>query len=363
MKPSGNVTVNISNRTIVRGILWVAAAILFFKFVSEVSTVLTIIFTAMFLTLALNPIVSWTSRRLRIKSRVRATAVAYLTVILFLAGFLALIIPPLISQTREFIQEVPQTVRTFQASDTSLSRLIERYDLDDQLSETANNLSNRYSDFGGAALDAGRKILSVVVSILAVVALTFMMLIEGPRWLKLFWKLSPDKNRQRHQKIAHKIYRSVTGFVNGQVIMAAIGGAMTFISLTLASSILNVSLNALALAGIVAVLSLIPLFGTVLSAAIVVIFSLLNSITLGIVMLIYYIVYQQIENLTLQPYVQSKVTQLSPMTVFMAALIGVGFGGLLGAIVAIPAAGAIKVLLEDYFEQRSQSKPTPNDIP
>jgi predicted PurR-regulated permease PerM len=351
-------TVNITNRTMIRAILWVVAAIAVFRFIGEISQVLTIIFVSIFLALALNPIVSWMSRRLRIRSRGRATAAAYLTVVALIAGFFALITPPLISETRDFVQDVPRIVQDFQTRDTSLSRLVNRYNLNDQLSEAAGNFSTRYGDFGGAILQAGKRVFSVVVSMLAVLVLTFMMLVEGPRWLKLIWGVSPDQNRARHQEMAHKMYKAVTGFVNGQVIMAAAGGFATFVALLIASRILDVTVNAVALAGIVAVFSLIPIFGTIIAAAIVVLFCALNSVTLGLVMLIYYIVYQQIENLSLQPYIQSKVTQLTPMTVFVAALIGVGFGGLLGAIVAIPAAGALKILLEDYFERRGKKAPT-----
>lgn len=354
MNSHRNTTVNITNRTMVRAILWVVAAIAFFRFVGEISQVLTIIFVSLFLALALNPIVSWMSRHLRIKSRGRATAAAYLTVVALIAGFFALITPPLITETRDFIKDVPGIVQDFQTRDSSLSRLVERYNLNDQLSETASKFSDRYGDFGDAILQAGKKVFSVVVSLLAVLVLTFMMLVEGPGWLKQLWGVLPDENRQRHQRIAHKMYRAVTGFVNGQVIMAAVGGFATFVALMVAGQVLDVTVNAVALAGIVAVFSLIPIFGTILSAVTVVLFCALNSVTLGIVMLIYYIVYQQIENLSLQPYIQSKVTQLTPMTVFIAALIGVGFGGLLGAIVAIPTAGAIKILLEDYLDRRGK---------
>lgn len=354
---NGRVIVSVTNRTIVRTILWVVAAIATYKFIGRISQILTIIFVSFFLALALNPIVSWVSRRLKIQSRARAVGAAYLMVVLIIIGFFALIIPSLINETRDFVREVPQTVNNFQERDTSLSRLVERYDLNEQLTDAARKFSSRYSDFGSAILNAGKKVFSVVASILAVLFLTFMMLVEGPRWLKLFWGVVPDDNKERHQRIARKMYKAVTAFVNGQVIMAAVGGTATFIALMISSQILNVEVNALALAGIVAVFSLIPLFGTILSAITVVLFCALNSVTLGIIMLIYYIVYQQLENISLQPYIQSKVTQLSPLTVFVAALIGVGFNGLLGAIIAIPAASAIKILLEDHFERRGKKVP------
>jgi predicted PurR-regulated permease PerM len=115
---------------------------------------------------------------------------------------------------------------------------------------------------------------------------------------------------------------------------------------------MDVNINALALAGIVAVFGVIPLFGNPIAAALVVLASLLSSISLGVVMIIYFVVYFFIENHTFQPYIQSRLNELSPLLVFIAALIGVGFGGILGAIIAIPAATTIKIIIEDQFIHR-----------
>src|ERR1700752_805557 len=110
MSSPSEVVVSLTSRTIVRIILWVTAAVLIYKFVGQVSYVLTLIFISFFLTLALNPVVSWLTHRLKIGSRVRATAAAYLILVVILAGFLALTVPPIVNQTRAFINEVPQTV-------------------------------------------------------------------------------------------------------------------------------------------------------------------------------------------------------------------------------------------------------------
>jgi len=118
-----------------------------------------------------------------------------------------------------------------------------------------------------------------------------------------------------------------------------------------------------ALAGIVSVFGLIPLFGNPLAASIVVLVCLINSVSLGLIMLVYFIVYFFIENHTFQPYIQSKLNELTPLTVFVAAVLGVGFGGLLGAIIAIPAASAIKILIEDYFERRDHREAPTKDLP
>ncbi len=347
-----NVTVNITNRTIVRTILWIAASIMAYKFIGQVTHVLTLVFAASFLALALNPVVKWANRRLHIDSRVRATAVSYLMIIAFLSVFFALVIPPLVRQTRIFIKEVPQTVSNFQSQDTSLTRTVRRYHLDKKLSEGSKDFASHYSDYGSRALDTGKRVAEAVGSVLVVLVLTFMMLVEGPNWFDLYFRMLPASKRDHHRALARRMQKAVSGFVNGQVILATVAGIFAFAALEIAGNILNVPSNAAALAGIVAVFGIIPLFGNPLAAIVVILVSLLNSVTLAIVMLIYFIIYYFIENHTFQPYLQSKLNELTPLMVFIAALIGVAFGGILGALVAIPVASAIKILAEDHFGDR-----------
>lgn len=352
------VTVTVTNRTIFRTILWVVGSLVFIKFIGRVSHELTLIFAAFFLALALNPVVSWMSRRLRIKSRGWATSAAYLMVIGILALFFALVTPPLVRQTRTFISTVPDTIQNFQNQDSKLARAARRYNIDQKITQGAKDFASHYSNFGSTLLDTGKRVAAVVASVVAVLFLTFMMLVEGPYWLETFWGVMPVRHREHHKRLANKMYRGVTGFVNGQVVLAIVAGICAFIALEIASHITNASVNSAALAGIVTVFGLIPLFGNPLAAILVVVFSLINSVTLGLIMAIYFIIYFFIENHTLQPYIQSRLNELTPLTVFVAAVLGVGFGGLMGAIIAIPTASAVKVLVEDYFERR-QHRPAP----
>ncbi len=353
MKSDQKIEVTITNRTVVRTIFWVVVAIAGYHFIGRVSHILTLIFASIFLALALNPIVSWMRRRVHIKSRVRATAAAYLIVVAFLIAFFSLVIPPLVRQTRDFIRDVPKTVANFQKQDTSLARAAKRYHIDQRLTESANKFTSHYGNFGSAILNTTKRIAETVGSLAAVLVMTFMMLVEGPRWLELLWGVTSDRRRKRHQVLAHRIYRAVTGFVNGQVILAAIAGIFAFTALEIASHIIGVNINAIALAGIVAVFAVIPLFGNPLASVIVILMCLLNSAALALVMLIYFVIYFFIESHSIQPYLQSKLNDLTPLIVFVAALLGIGFAGILGAIIAIPAASTVKILLEDYFERRA----------
>lgn len=352
MNSTKDVTVVVTNRTILRTLLWIVAAILVFKFVGRILHPLTLIFVSFFLALALNPVVSWMSRRLHIRSRVRATAAAYIMVIAVLAIFFSLVIPPLVRQTRTFISDVPQIVENFQTSDTGLSRVAKKYKLDEKITNSAKDFASHYGNFGSTLLDTGKRVVEVIVSALVVLIMAFMMLVEGPRWLEAFFDMMAPSRREHNRMLAHKMYRGVTGFVNGQVILAIVAGIFAFLALEIASHLTEASVNALALAGIVAVFGLFPLFGNPISSTIVFLVCLSSSTKLAIVMVIYFVIYYFIENHTFQPYIQSRLNELTPLTVFVAALIGIGFGGLLGAIVAIPAATAVKVLIEDQINRR-----------
>jgi predicted PurR-regulated permease PerM len=247
---------------------------------------------------------------------------------------------------------VPQIVENYKTRDSSVYRFTKKYKLDDKITKGAKNFASHYSSFGTTVLDTGRRIIETIVSILVVLVMTFMMLVEGPTWAEATFRLVPAKNRDHHRVIARKMYRGVTGFVNGQVILAIIAGTFGFIALEVFGHLTGSSVNALALAGIIAVFGLIPLLGNPISSTIVLLVCLSNSGKLALIMLIYFVVYYFIENHTFQPYIQSRLNDLTPLTVFVAAILGVGFGGLLGAIIAIPLATCVKVLVEDQIDRR-----------
>ena len=327
-------------------------AMLVISFFKNIAQPLTLIFISFFLALALNPAVSWIAYRLKSKSRVRATAVAYIIVISLVAGFFALTVPPFVKEVKDFINDAPSVVENFKTQDSTIADLARRYNINQQIEEITSDLSSRLSDIRGPVISTSKRVGATFVSIIAVLVMTFMMLIEGPMWFEKLWRTMPQKRRAHNKDLARRMYGMVTGFVNGQLILAVIASLFALVALLIASTILDVSINVIALAGIVALLGLIPLIGNPLAAIIVVIACLFNSFALALVMLIYFIVYSQIENVTLQPYVQSKANDLTPLIVFVSALIGIGFGGILGALVAVPIAGCIKILIEDYYANR-----------
>lgn len=351
--------VTVSLETIVRIVVVVALTLFVFQILESLLHPLTLIFVSFFLALALNPIVTKLSTKLRIKSRSAATAIAYISVISLLTLFFSLVLPPLVSQTTEFIANLPETVDEIQSSDGALGSFARNQEIDQQISDFVAEWTQDVSKVSNSAVSIANRVVSNLISIVTVLILTFMMLVEGPRWLKLFWKYYPKDKRAHHQKLAHRMYEVVINYVNGQVIVAAIGSTFAMIVLLIFTKIFGVTgLNIIALGGIVFLFSLVPTIGTILGSAIVILFATIASFPMGLAMLVYFIVYQQIENSTVQPIIQSRGNDLTPMLVFIAAIIGISFGGILGALIAIPAAGCAKILIEDWFENRSLSSKT-----
>jgi predicted PurR-regulated permease PerM len=343
----------ITNRLILRVLAFMLGTFLSVVFFTRIAKPLTLIGASAFLALALNPAVVKISHKLKSKSRVKASAVAYLFVVISLGAFFSLVVPPLVNQTTEFIKDAPQKVNELRNENSGLGKVIKRYKLEGEVSKIETELRSKASNFTGPVFATAGKIGNTIVSILTVLVLTFMMLTEGPRWVSLLWSLHPDGEEEtRRRFMFQRMNKVITGYVNGQLLIAVIAGLFALIAMLLASTILNVDVNAIALSGIIVLFGLIPMFGNFLGAVIVVFICLISSVPLAVTMGIFFLVYQQIENVTLQPYIQSKTNDLTPLLVFVAALLGVSFGGVMGAFIAIPAMGCARIFVEDYLQRK-----------
>ncbi len=347
--------ITVSNRTILRVIGLVLLSVIVIQLIDTIRHPLTMIFVGFFLAMALNPAVNWVSSKLNIKSRIRATAVAYIAIVSVLIAFFALVLPPLVKQTTKFVQDAPETIRQLEDNDSAIGDFVRRHDLEEQVSEFANSWAENLDT--DSVVSTSNRVIANVFSIITVLILTFMMLIEGPKWLDFIWKQYPEGKRIHAQEMAQKMYKVVTNYVNGQVLVAAIGASFATVALFIATTIFDVTaVNPIAMGGVVLLFNLIPYIGVFISSTIVIMFSLFASIPLAITMLAFFIIYQQIENASIQPYIQSKGLELTPMLVFIAAIIGVALGGILGALIAIPLAGCARILVEDYLERNTSYK-------
>jgi predicted PurR-regulated permease PerM len=318
---------------------------------------LVLIFTAIFLALALNAPVTAASRKLPGKFRGHrgfATALSTLLVVLVLAAFITSLVPPIARQTNTLIDRAPQLVRDAHNDNTDLGRFIERYHLEGQLNTISDQLGARLQRASGSAVSTLSSITSSFFSVLTILVLTFMMLVEGPRWLEFGKQLLPDKRKAYAERLSDDMYRVIKGYVNGQVLLAFVAACLLLPGLL----IFHVSYP-IALMAVVFICGLIPMVGHTIGAIIVSIVALFTSPLSALGILLYYILYQQIENYLIQPRLQATATNMSPLLVFMAVVIGVNFSGLLGGLVAIPVAGCIRVVVLDYLRSRDMINAEP----
>jgi predicted PurR-regulated permease PerM len=336
--------------TTILAVLGITFGFLLLLYVTWISRqVLTWILVAVFLAMALNPAVEALQRR-GLRHRGAAAAVTFLLTIGVIVAAGSLFVPTLVSEGRGFAEELPDYVQDVSEGRGPLGRLSERYDLEERVREAVSDGgAARVLGLSGTAIAVTQSVLTFIVAVVTIAFLTFFMLLEGPKWMERFYALLPEGRQETWRAIGHDIYRTVGGYVTGNLFISVIAGVSTTIVLL----IMDVP-YAVALGLVVALLDLIPLAGATLAAIIVSTVAFLTSIPAGIVVLVFFIVYQQIENHLLQPVVYSRTVQLSPLAILVSVLIGAKIAGVLGALAAIPVAGAIQVILLAWLRSRRE---------
>ena len=315
--------------------------------------VITWILISLFLALALNPAVEWFQRR-GLRSRGVATAVTYL---LTLACFVAIgfaFVPTLVGQVNDFVQKLPDYAHDITHGRGRLGFLETKYHIQERIRNAIKEGgATKVLGLSGAAISLAKGVITIVVATVTIAFMTFFMLLEGPTWMDRVYGLLPERSQQRWRNVGDDIYRTVGGYVTGNLLISLIAGGLTTIVLL----IMGVP-YAVALGMIVAILDLIPLAGATIAAILIGTVAFLHSIPAGIVVVVFFIVYQQVENHLLQPVIYGRTVQLSPLAVLISILIGAELAGILGALAAIPVAGSIQVVLVDWLRYRRDHAPS-----
>lgn len=355
--------IDIDTRTFVR--FWLVvfgiglAALLLYK----AQTALIILGVSLFLAVALNGPVSFIARKLPGKSRVGATAIAYLAVVVILGAVVTLVVPAMIHQSAKVAQTIPSVVDSASNQWEGIRGFIEQYNLQDQLDTAVNSIQESASTW---AESIGRNIVSGIGSVFAgiaalilVLVLTFLMLIEGPIWLRRLWGVYEDQEKmKKHRRLMHRIYGVVSGYVMGQLTVSTIGATSAGVFVFILSFVFpEIDPNlAMPTAAITFVLSLIPMFGATIGGVIISVLIALNSIPGAVVYAVFFVIYQQIENNFIAPHIQAKRIDLTALMVLAAVTVGLYMFGVIGGIIAIPIAGTVRILIEEYLHNRQ--KPT-----
>jgi predicted PurR-regulated permease PerM len=338
-------------RTVLRVLALIIATALVLEVVWIARHVISWIFIALFLALALNPAVDWLEKR--IKRRGVATAIVFFAAVAAIIGIGFLFVPTLINQVNDFANKVPDYLDDVTKGRGKLGFLQTKYHLVDKARDALETGgASKLFGLSGTALAVAKGVVNAVLATVTIAFMTFFMLLEGRSWIESFLRQLPSNTRTRWRRLGHQIYRTVGGYVSGNLLISLIAGGLT----TIALLIMGVPF-AIALGLIVAILDLIPLAGATIAAVIVGTVAFLHSIPAGIVVVVFFIVYQQVENHLLQPIVYGRTVQLSPLAVLISVLIGAELAGVLGALAAIPVAGSLQVILVDWLRQRRGEEP------
>ena len=318
---------------------------------------------SLFLALALNRPVAAIARKLPGKSRLGGTALAYITLILLLGCVVWFVVPPIVQQSAKFVESMPSLIDQAGSQWHGVNSFIDKNNLRPQVDAMLENLKHQSSSWAASVgtniLSSVGSLASFVGSLFLVIVLSFLMLLEGPTWMRRLWGLYNDQSKmENHKKLAGQMYNVVTSYVSGQLTVSGIDAVLSgFVVFVLSMAFSAVDSN-LAMLTVMAtfILTLIPMFGATLAGILISLLLFFNNVTAGVIYAIYFIVYQQIENNFIAPSIQSKKLELSALMVLSSVTIGLYVGGLLGSLIAIPAAGVARILLENYLEQAKKNR-------
>ena len=327
--------------------LGVAVAYALVNAVIAVRQVLVLLLIAAFLAIGLNPAVEALERR-RL-GRGPAVGIVLIGVLLFFTGFGLAVVPPIVEQAQGFAEQAPEYLRELQANER-IADLDQRYGLLDRARAFADEPAAIGGSLFGGVLGVGKVVFSAFFSALTVLILTLYFLSSLPTIKATAYRMVPRSRRARVGLLTDEILTRVGGYVAGALTIAAAAGLTTFVLLTA----LGVEYQ-VALAMLVAVTALVPLIGATIGATIVVLVALFTSVQAGIVCAVFYLIYQQIENYVLYPRIMKRSVDVSPAATVVAVLVGGSLLGVLGALLAIPIAAAVQLVLKEVLAPRQDA--------
>jgi predicted PurR-regulated permease PerM len=314
---------------------------------------------AIFLAVALSPPVNWLSRRMK---RGFAITIVYLGLLLIPILLIAAIVPPLITEANNFADNVPtyaDDVTEFVQKNKRLREINQDYDITAQLEKEAQKLPNRLGGAAGTLRDVGLGIVNSVFALITILVLTAFLLGSGRSWIDALIDSRPPEERERLRRSRDNMASAVSGYMAGALTIAVIAGVATYIVL----AILGVPFKG-PLAVLAGLFSLIPLVGATIAAVLIGLVTLFEDFpTATIIWAIWAIVYQQLENHLIQPQIQKRTVNVQPIVTILAVLFGGTLLGILGAIVAIPVAASIQILVREYVDMRTLSIKAPEAAP
>mgnify|MGYP000607291152 CR=1 FL=1 len=337
-------------RIVLRTVLIVLTVILTVYLVYLLQKPISWLIIAAFVAVAVSGPVEVLSRRM---PRGLAIATVYGGLVAIPLVLAALLIPPLVSQAEELAGNVPgyvDDVEKFVNENDTLRGLNEDYDIVGKLQDEASKLPQKIGDAANILSDIGVGLVNSIFALVTILILSIFMVGSGGRWVQSFIDWHEPERRPRLQRTFDSIGHAIGGYVGGALLQATLAGFFAFIVL----SILGAPFAG-ALALVVAFGDLIPVVGATIAAFLIAIVMLFVNFPVGVIVwVIYAIIYQQIENYVIQPQIQGRAVKIEPITIITAVLFGSTLFGVIGALLAIPAAASIQIAIREFLDYRRE---------
>jgi len=353
--PSSRTRERVPVRTIAATIGMVLATVVVLFLLVEVRRTLIWLVVAAFFAVALYPVVNWVQRRLTRCRRSLATLGVFLVVFLVLGGLLAAFAVPLARQGTTFADQLPQMLNDAKAGRGPIGGLLDRTNALQYVQQNQARIRSMASGLTTPAAGVLRGVATGIAGAVTIFVLSYLMVLEGPKMIDGTLNLLSPERADRARRVGTDCAKSITGYISGNLLISVICGVLTYIVL----KVMGVPFAGL-ISLFVALADLIPLVGATLGAVVATVAGFVHSVPAGIVVIVFFVIYQQLENHLLQPVILSRTVKLNPLAVLVAILVFVELAGVLGALLAIPVAGIIQVLIRDVWDHRRGAlKPEP----
>jgi predicted PurR-regulated permease PerM len=349
--------------TIVTTVAIVAATYMAGKLIYRIRDIVLLILVAGFIALLLNPIVVLLERRLVLRRGFAVGIVSLLALLVFIALAVAFGYP-LVNGVTHLANRLPTYVASAEHGTGWIGHLASKYHILNWVQRNTPKLVSYAQSLSKPALTIGTAAFTLIIELVTIFVLVLMLLLEGPRMRR--WILSQMRPARATNvtRVAGDVNRAVIGYMLGNLLTSLIAGIVVFVTLL----VLGVPFPLLW--GLwVALVDFLPLIGGALAGIPTVLFAFGQGITAGIITAVVFLVYTQIENHILNPVIMSKTVKISPLLVLLAVLIGASlgslvgglFGGFVAALLAIPVAGALQVLVREAWQSTAPRRPPPED--
>ena len=331
----------------------VVATYLAGKVIYKLREVILIIVVAGFVALLLNPLLL-VLKRVGVKRRGTAVAIVTAFALVVFIGLAFAFGYPLVNGLTSFARKLPTYVKDAENGRHGIGHLVRKYHIQHWVQKNlAPKLESFAKNLSKPALNLGKGAINILFALFAIFVLVILLLLEGPKVRRGILQLMSPERGARYTRIAEEVNRSVTGYMLGNFITSVIAGVVVFVALTIVG-VPYAQLWALW----VALVDFLPMIGGALAGIPTVLFAVGHSLTAGIVTLVVFLAYTQIENHVLNPIVMSRTVRINPLLVLLAILVGANvgnfvggfFGGFVGTLLAIPIAGSLQVIVRELWQ-------------